>query len=56
LRDLAAAREDTLGLRGVLERHPPYRVSMDDEPIVRIDMNTPDQLAEGRRLLGVNEG
>ena len=26
---------------------------MDDEPIVRIDLDTPDTLAEGRRLCGV---
>ncbi|MBM3139751.1 MAG: nucleotidyltransferase family protein [Chloroflexi bacterium] len=56
LPDLADAREATLGLRGVLERHPPHRLPMDDEPIVRVDMNTLEQLAAARRLLGVGDG
>ena len=55
LGELAAAREDTLGLRGVLERHPAHRVPVDD-PVVRLDLDTPDQLDEGRRLLGVAKG
>ncbi len=53
LPELAAASERTLGLRGVLEQHPPRRLAMDDEPVVRIDLDTPDSLDEGRRLLGV---
>lgn len=52
LRELASVREATLGLRDVLERHPPYRLPM-DEPVVRLDLNTPDLLDEARRLLGV---
>ena len=52
LRELAMANERTLGLRGLLERPPAYRVPM-DEPIVRLDLNTPDLLDEARRLLGV---
>jgi molybdenum cofactor cytidylyltransferase len=51
---LAAATESTLGLRGVLEQHRPHLVAMDDEPVVRIDLDTPDTLEEARRLLGVS--
>ena len=53
LKELAAATEEELGLRSVLRRHPPLELAMDDEPIVRIDLDTPDTLAEGRRLCGV---
>ena len=53
LPELAAAHEESLGLRGVLERHPPALLAMDDEPVVRLDLDTPDVLDEGRRLLGV---
>lgn len=53
LPDLAAASEATLGLRGVLEAHPPLLVEMDDEPVVRLDLDTPDTLDEARRLLDV---
>lgn len=53
LEELAAASEEELGLRSVLRRHPPRRLPMDDEPIVRLDLDTPDALAEGRRLCGV---
>lgn len=52
LRELADVTEATLGLRGVLERHPAYHLPM-DEPVVRLDLNTPDLLDEARRLLGV---
>ena len=55
LEELAAATEEELGLRSVLRRHPPLELAMDDEPIVRIDLDTPDTLAEGRRLCGVPE-
>lgn len=54
LPELAAVTEATLGLRAVLERHAPALVPMDDEPVVRIDLDTPDTLEEARRLLGVN--
>ena len=40
-------------MRGVLERHPARRIEMDGEPVVRIDLDTPDLLDEARRLLGV---
>ena len=53
LGELAAASEAELGLRAVLRRHPPRRLAMDDEPIVRLDLDTPGTLDEGRRLCGV---
>ena len=49
--ELLAAREETLGLRAVVEAHPPLVVAMDSEPVVRIDLDTPDTLEEARRLL-----
>lgn len=54
--DLIAAREETEGLRAVLDAHAPRVVAMDDEPLVRIDLDTPDLLDEARRLLGVAGG
>lgn len=56
LGELAAVTEETLGLRAVLQRHPPCAVAMDDEPVVRIDLNTPDTLDGARALLGVGGG
>ncbi len=53
LQELAAVREQTLGLRAVLERHAPRTVAMDGEPVVRLDLDTPDTLDEARRLLGI---
>ena len=53
LDELAAVREETEGLRAVLHRHPPRLLAMEDEPLVRIDLDTPESLDEGRRLLGV---
>lgn len=53
LSELASASEDTLGLRGVLEAHPPLLVEMDEEPVVRLDLDTPDTLDQARRLLDV---
>lgn len=53
LPELAAVRDDRLGLRELVEHHPPELLPMDDEPVVRIDLDTPDTLDEGRRLLGV---
>ncbi len=50
---LASATEAAQGLRGVLAAHPPRLVAMDDEPVVRLDLDTPDTLDEARRLLGV---
>lgn len=54
LEELAAASEEELGLRSVLRRHPPRQLPMDGEPIVRLDLDTPAALAEGRRLCGVS--
>ena len=53
LEELAGANEAELGLRAILQRHPPLQIPMDAEPIVRIDLDTPDTLDEGRRLCGV---
>lgn len=51
--DLMAVTEDSLGLRAILDRHPPRLLPMDDEPVVRLDLDTPDTLDDARRLLGV---
>ena len=53
IEELIGATEATLGLRAVLDRHPAHLVPMDDEPVVRLDLDTPDTLDEARRLLGV---
>ena len=52
LEALAAADEASEGLRGVLAAHPPQRVPIDD-PIVRIDLDTPDDLERARTEIGV---
>lgn len=52
LPELRTVRDETLGIRAVRERHPPRLVPM-DEPVVCLNLNTPDRLEEGRRLLGV---
>ena len=54
LPELAEAKEHTLGLRGVLAIHQPMVVPMDNEPVVRLDLDTPDTLDNARRLLGVS--
>ena len=51
--ELIGATEATLGLRAVLDRHPAHLLPMDDEPVVRLDLDTPDTLDEARRLFGV---
>jgi CTP:molybdopterin cytidylyltransferase MocA len=51
--ELVSVREETLGLRAVVDAHPPRLVPMDGEPIVRVDLDTPDLLDEARQLLGV---
>lgn len=51
--DLIAAREETEGLRAVLQAHPARALAMDGEPLVRIDLDTPDLLDEARRMLGI---
>ncbi len=52
---LLRADDRTLGLRGVLQQHPPLRMPMDDEPVVALDLDTPDRLPEARTLLGIPE-
>ncbi len=54
--ELIGVSEAAMGLRSILERHEVRLVPMDDEPVVRIDLDTPDTLDEGRRLLGVAGG
>jgi molybdenum cofactor cytidylyltransferase len=53
LPELVHVTDATMGLRAVLERHPPHRVRMQDEPCVRLDLDTPDDLAEARRIFGL---
>ena len=53
IEELAAASDAERGLRAILQRHPSRRLAMDDEPVVRIDLDTPEALREGRRLFGV---
>ncbi|MBM4415781.1 MAG: nucleotidyltransferase family protein [Chloroflexi bacterium] len=55
LAELANASEAAQGLRGVLAAHPPQLLTMDSEPVVRLDLDTPDTLDAARRLLGVSE-
>lgn len=52
LPELAAVEETTLGLRRVLEAHPPLRLAFDD-PIVRIDLDTPEDLKRARAQLAI---
>lgn len=52
LEELARADEESEGLRAILQRHPPLRLPMPDEPSVALDLDTPEALAEGRRVLG----
>jgi molybdenum cofactor cytidylyltransferase len=56
LGELAEVDEATLGLRAVLDRHPPHVLAMDDEPVVRLDLDTPDTLDRARKLLGIESG
>ena len=48
-----AVTETMRGIRELRERHAPTLVAMDDEPVVRIDLDTPETVDAGRRLLGV---
>jgi molybdenum cofactor cytidylyltransferase len=52
---MANADERTLGLRGVLIQHPPVQIPMNDEPVVALDLDTPDRLPHARFLLGIRE-
>lgn len=53
---LLEASEATFGLRGVLQQHPPVKVAMEDEPVVSLDLDTPDTVAPARALFGLSEG
>ena len=52
---LLGADEATFGLRGVLRQHPATKVPMEDEPVVSLDLDTPETVAPARALLGVPE-
>jgi molybdenum cofactor cytidylyltransferase len=52
LEELAAVQEETLGMRAVVDAHPPRIVEMDD-PVVRLDLDTPDLLDEARQVLRI---
>jgi molybdenum cofactor cytidylyltransferase len=54
LPELRAVDEATFGVRAVIERHASdvHDIVVHD-PIARIDVNTPEQAAEARRLLGM---
>lgn len=52
LEELAGATEATEGLRAILQRHPPLRIPMPEEPSVALDLDTPEALAAGRLILG----
>lgn len=54
LEELAATNESELGLRAVLDRHSPHQFEMDNEPLVRIDLDTQETLKNGRLLCGVD--
>ncbi len=54
LPELAAVDEATFGLRAVLQAHPPLRIPFDD-PIVRIDLDTPEDLERARAQLTAAE-
>lgn len=53
LGELATVSEETQGLREVRRRHPPRLLAMDNEPVVRIDLDTPESVGAGRQLLGL---
>lgn len=55
LPELARVTEPTLGLRAVVERHPPVRVPFDRDPAVWLDLDTPDLLPDARRIFGIRE-
>jgi len=55
LEELAAVTEATLGLRAVLDRHPPHRLPIERDPAVWVDLDTPDLLDDARHLFGVGD-
>ena len=50
---LLGAEERTFGLRGVLNHHPPLRIPMNDEPVVAVDIDTPDKITSARKLFSI---
>ncbi len=42
--------EQTMGLRAILSRFPPRRLVMDDQPLVAIDLDRPEDVAAARAL------
>lgn len=50
---LRDADEASFGLRGVLQQHPPLKIAMEDDPIVSLDLDTPDTLPAARALFGI---
>ena len=54
LPELAMVEEETLGLRAVLEAHPPGRIAIED-PIVSLDLDTPEDLEQARAQLAAAE-
>ena len=53
LPELALVTEATLGLRALVDRHPPVRVPFERDPAVWIDLDTPDLLDDARRVFGI---
>ena len=51
---LLSAEDRTFGLRGVLEQHPPLRIPMND-PVVAVDIDTPDKVSPARNLFSITE-
>lgn len=49
LPELREAREETLGLRAIVERHPVREVTF-DSAVVLLDVNTPEEYEEARRV------
>ena len=50
--ELRAVDDATLGVRAVLERHAPdVREVAVDDPIARLDINTPEDAERGQRML-----
>lgn len=54
--DLMQARDETEGLRGVLEQHAAGTVEFPCDEIVELDLNTPDDYAAARDRFGLAVG
>ena len=55
LTELSRVTEATLGLRAVVDRHPPVRVPFERDPAVWIDLDTPDLIPDARRVFGIKD-